>query len=254
MALISKRKGRKSGSGYERILGDAELGELISKVHATSISAGTELEKLIQEQSNVIENLDEWLKNIPQNGCYLAPKRVLKKSRFALKKNEPDMLVFKIIQLFNQKHCSVIEAKDGDQFDTKKAEGEIEHLKKFRNHIAPIIPFTTSIHVCSFNQQSKQKIVEGFKNKITRSEAMTGKELCKLLGISYTKIINERKKDQKRNLNYLFKNFMSANILQEKIKNKIEKAVNKSQIEGIKKLNDIQKDELIEEIYISLKE
>ena len=238
MALISNAKGRKVGSGYERMLGDTELGELISKIHATSISAGTELEKLIQKDSNVITDLDLWLGNLPTAGCYLAPKKVLKMSKYALNGNEPDMLVFTINK---NKHCSVIEVKDGDQFDTKKAEGEINRLYDFRNHIAPSISFTTSIHICCFNQMSKQKIVEGFKNKITRNEVMTGRELCILLGISYDKIVATRKVDQHKNLVYLFTQFMCVDVIRLRLRKVIIGAIRNSQILNIKKFSNLEK-------------
>ena len=48
MALIENAKGRKDG-GYVRLLGDKELGLLISRVHSAVISAGTELEKIIKK-------------------------------------------------------------------------------------------------------------------------------------------------------------------------------------------------------------
>ena len=45
--LIEKTdEGRKDGA-YTRLFGNADLGAFISRVHSASISAGTELEKIV---------------------------------------------------------------------------------------------------------------------------------------------------------------------------------------------------------------
>jgi hypothetical protein len=57
--------------------------------------------------------------------------------------------------------------------------------------------------VCCFNQTDKEKIIQGFKNKIKPEEAFTGKEFCELIGIDYQAIIDKRKEqDQKENLEF----------------------------------------------------
>jgi len=59
------------------------------------------------------------------------------------------------------------------------------------------------ILVCCFNQNSKEKILQGFKNKIKPSEAFTGQEFCELIGIDYQAIVKERKtQDQKENISF----------------------------------------------------
>jgi len=59
------------------------------------------------------------------------------------------------------------------------------------------------ILVCCFNQNSKEKILQGFKNKIKPSEAFTGQEFCELIGIDYQAIVKERKsQDQKENIRF----------------------------------------------------
>jgi hypothetical protein len=51
MAKIRDTKGRdEGGSGYVRLLGNEELGVLLSKTHATVIRNGNELEHLIAER------------------------------------------------------------------------------------------------------------------------------------------------------------------------------------------------------------
>lgn len=200
MALIENSKGRESGGGYERLFGNQLLGHLLSRVQASVISSGNELEHVIIAHSKSIADVDSFLaqQELPP-GTYLITKKAIKKS--ALKSDqEPDLLVFEIEP--PHRHCYIIELKDGDNFDTKKAAGEVALLQKFENHISKKLQFTTSIHVCSFNQNDKDKIVAGFKKKISIDMAMTGKELCDLLHIDYTEILGLRIGEQGKNFDY----------------------------------------------------
>jgi len=223
MALIELSKGREEGGGYERLFGNQKLGHLLSRVQATVISSGTELEKIIGGLAQNIDNVDSFLKsqNLP-SGTYLISKQAIKNSNLKSDK-EPDLIVFKIDAV--QQHCYIIELKDGDTFDTKKAAGEVMLMEAFENHLSKRIRFTTSIHVCSFNQLDKKKIVVGFKNKITTEQAMTGKELCDLLGIDYASIIGSRIHQQIRNLDYFIDELLAISTIRETI---IEKLKNPS--------------------------
>ena len=61
----------------------------------------------------------------------------------------------------------LIELKDGDTFDTKKAAGERASLYSFMTAIAQNIQFRTSIHLCCFHRNTREEIVAGFKKKIS---------------------------------------------------------------------------------------
>lgn len=206
MALIENSKGRVEGGGYERLFGNQQLGHLLSRVQATVISSGTELEKIIVEMSNRIDDVDTFMneQKMP-NGIYLISKQAIKHSKIKSDK-EPDILVLKIDEV--KQHCYIIELKDGDTFDTKKAAGEVSLLQTFESHLSKQIRFTTSIHICSFNQSDKDKIVTGFKKKITKEQAMTGQELCTLLGIDYRLILNSRVHQQNKNLEFFVKELL----------------------------------------------
>lgn len=221
MALIETSKGREEGGGYERLFGNKQLGHLLSRVQATVISSGTELEKLIISLSDNIHDVDSFLasQQLPL-GIYVISKQAIKKS-YLKTDQEPDLLVFRIDA--KSQHCYIIELKDGDNFDTKKAAGERHLLEVFENHISRRIRFTTSIHICSFNQLDKDKIVAGFKRKITREMAMTGKELCELLGIDYAGIINSRVHQQIRNLDYFIDGLLRIDEVRETIIDKLNK-------------------------------
>ena len=137
-ALLRDAKGRRknqSVSGYTRILRDEDLGNLISKLHATVISAGKELENIIWERSQKIEDIDAYLNsNIYPIGIYVARKKQIKESTIAQKYFEPDFVAFQKTKT-HKHNCYVIEVKDGDQFDTKKASGERNHLHDYMNFI-----------------------------------------------------------------------------------------------------------------------
>ena len=201
---IKDRKQNENISSYERIFDNKELGVLISKIHATSISNGTELERLIlrlvlkskkiiclsaKEAKAILD--DE--SNINHKKIYLISKKNLKGLNL-VRNNEPDFLVIK------SKTIYIIELKDGTVFDTKKAQGEIEHLKKFAEIIAPQIVFKVKWFISTFNHDDLKEIKKGFKGKINDENIMAGSEFCKLLEIDRDQIINERKKDARENI------------------------------------------------------
>jgi hypothetical protein len=207
MALIEHRKGRDDG-GYTRLFGDPLLGRLMSRVQGAVIASGSELERFVIEHTNTLDDVDGFLDmDVIPEGVFVAPKRILKKSKLIDYADvEPDFVVFE--RKGKRHHCYLIELKDGDTFDTKKAAGERESLNRFMIAISPHIQFSTSVHFCCFHRDTRAQIVEGFKRKITEKEAMTGPELCNLLSIDYNAIITKRMEHQQRN----FDCFMGALI------------------------------------------
>lgn len=210
MAKICNAKVNTSSGGYNRVFDNNELGRLMAKVQSTVISNGNELEKIILSKTQNITDLDTYIEKVTNgevpNGTYVCTKRILKKSSYKLDGNEPDLLIFLVQQ---KRVCKIIELKDGDSFDTKKASGEQEHLERFNLHIGAKIPFVSDYFVCCFNQTSKEEIVKGFKNAFDINHVMTGIELCEILGISYNEIIEERKKDARDNIEYFYQELMA---------------------------------------------
>ncbi len=228
-ALLTNAKGRRSNqpvSGYTRILGNEELGNLISKLQATVISAGSELENIIWENCHKkISDIDSYLNaDIYPIGVYVATKTQIKKSIIAQKSFEPDFIAFQRTEN-NKQYCYVIEVKDGDQFDTKKATGERKHLHDYLDFIDREIEFTVKPIFCSFNAIDKKQIVVGFKNKITIDEAYTGNELCDLLNIDYENIINIRKQHQKENIQFFIKSLLEITEVKEMITKHLKQEV-----------------------------
>lgn len=202
MALIAEQKGRPEGSGYGRLFDDAELGYLISRVQATVISSGTELERIIKNKVTMVDDLDDFLgKEIMPDGVFVADKKKVKNcTTLVSERAEPDFIIFKRRQ--DRQVCHIVELKDGDAFDTKKSEAERQLMHSFISQNAHRMPYIVQAHFCCFNQNDKQAILTGFKNRIDLEEAMTGKEFCELLEIDYDEILTMRKAECAENLRY----------------------------------------------------
>lgn len=220
--LISKSKKGRSDGAYSRLFGDDELGALISRVHATSISAGAYLENLISNTAPQLGQADipKLFNGTLGEGLWIISKKQLKKRvtpYLNLEKNmEPDFL---IVDGF-EKQCFVLELKDGDNFDTKKAQGEVNNLDKYssamNNKLA--YPWTAKIKVCMFNQENHKKICEGFKGWIKEEDAMTGNELCKLLGLNKTEIIKQREQACSQNFPFFLEELVKIDLVREGLK------------------------------------
>jgi len=198
VALIEKCTGRADG-GYTRLFGDPALWQLLSRVQSAVIASGSELEQYVIQNAQTLDDVDKFLEmEVIPEGVFVIPKNVLKRSQLINYAGaEPDFVVFE--RRGQRHHCYLIELKEGDTFDTKKAAGERERLHKFMTAIAPYIQFSTSIHFCCFHRNTKAQVVDGFKRKINENEAMTSREFCDLLGIAYDAMITKRMKHQKRN-------------------------------------------------------
>lgn len=202
MALIEEAEGRKEGSGYFRLFGDSEVGHLVSRAHSAVISSGTELERLIKSRVNLIDSLDDFLKQeIMPDGVLVADKQKVKKCKtLDFAGPEPDFLIFK--RRRNKQACYLVELKDGDSFDTKKSSAEHISMHSFISKNAQHLQYKVQAHFCCFNQNNRQAIIDGFKHKIAPNEAMTGREFCDLLELDYDAIVRERAKQAPQNLRY----------------------------------------------------
>ena len=118
MARLKDANPGRTDGGYTRLFGVPELGALISQVHATSITAGTELERIILERSrsHQIPDLDSFLAQDPiQNGVSVASKDAIKKcDTIDYSAAEPDFMIFR--RAGAAQECLVLELKDGDAF------------------------------------------------------------------------------------------------------------------------------------------
>ena len=184
MALIRERKPGRIDGGYTRLaealFGIPKLGALFSQCHGTSISAGTELEKLIWERCQQILNIDDFVANqrsqeAPDN-VFVASKKQVKKCQLFDSEYEPDFVAFRGL------NCFVIEVKDGDAFDTKKSQAEQDAMTRFGHAVAGAVPFRFKTYMCCWNAPDKQIIHTGLKRRFALDQCLTGKDLCVLLG------------------------------------------------------------------------
>ena len=191
----------------------------MSRVQGAVIASGTELEKLIKEKVDLIDDLDYFLQQeIMQDGIFVADKRKVKKCKtLDFAGAEPDFIIFKRRQ--GKQQCHLVELKDGDSFDTKKAAAEHSSMHSFIAKNAQHIQYIVRAHFCCFNQDNKQAIIDGFKKKIAPEEAMTGKEFCQLLEIDYNEIVKYRSKQSPENLDY----FLSELVKIDSVKIWVEK-------------------------------
>lgn len=203
MTRIQDTAGRADeNSGYVRLFGNLGLGQLISRVHASVIRRGNELERILQDRTHddLKSDLDQALVR-PDDP--VSRKRIVFSPRITLTDPEPKTVQGDVLIIdHGVSRAWVIEVKDGDTFDTKKADGELESMRTISRYIETELGYETSYHFCSFNQNNKQAIVDGAKRRFGLQQAMTGAELCELLEISYEEILRDRRSLQAENLRY----------------------------------------------------
>ena len=218
MAKIEDSEPKNTSGGYHRIFGIPALGDLMSRVQSTVISAGTELERIIISKVDSIQDLDEFLqREVMPDGVFIAPKKQVKKCKtLQFPEGEPDFMIFK--RRGGKQSCHVVELKDGHVFDTKKVVGEREALQAFISQNAPRMRYVVTGHFCCFNQDSVEAILTGFKNRIGEDQAMTGRQFCELLEIDYEEIVNARKANQPANVRYFVKELLKIKEVRDTFK------------------------------------
>ena len=203
MARLRNANPRNISGAYERLFGDPELGALASKIQSAVISSGNELERMIVDIVPNVTDLDDFLhQKTIKKGVWLATKQQMKKCQtLHFSGTEPDFMVFK--KRGDTQRCYIIELKDGHVFDTKKVSAERQTFRRFAQLVRQHVEYKVSVHFCAFNQETKEAILAGFKNKIAPKEAMTGRKFCKLLEIDHSQIVEERMAHASDNVEFL---------------------------------------------------
>ncbi|HEX8220248.1 MAG TPA: restriction endonuclease [Chloroflexia bacterium] len=213
MARIRDSKGRSDeNSGYTRLIGNRDLGQLLSQVQATVIRSGNELEKILQTYTR-----HAIVSEVELTGPASSHQDVTEIVFDPQLKFTDRQAIRADILITNHKAqtCQIIELKDGDTFDTKKASGELESLKRFAAEISRTTGYVTTYHFCSFNQPDKMAIIRGAKGRFSLEEVMTGNELCELLGIDFQTIVEYRVLEQQENLSYFLDRLVAIPEIQE---------------------------------------
>ena len=196
------RKGRKDieNSGYYRALASKdddvaalEIATMFSENQAQVISNGTKLDNefIIDPRFNnniVIRNFKS--KNLVDTDCngHYSHFCVMKEDCTDLKKGciQIDYLTI------DETSVHVYEVKDGDNFDTKKSEGEVESLRKAHNYFARVFPNKAiKSYVVLWNATDTKKV--SFKaNDLPKDFIMLGREFCNKNSIDFDAITKHR--------------------------------------------------------------
>lgn len=229
MARLRNAKPKNTSGSYERLFDNAALGKLASKVQSAVISSGSQLEKMIAQRVPNIPDLDAFLKQeIMPEGILLARKWQIKQSdTLDSAESEPDFMVFK--RRDGVQTCYIVELKDGHMFDTKKSSAERQAVHRFMESNAQHIPYRVQAHFCAFNQDDPQAIWDGFKRRIARKEAMTGREFCTLLEIDYDAIVEARRADGADNVEF----FLSELVKNEPIRRRLRDLLGQDRINSL---------------------
>ncbi len=206
LARISDSQPKNSSGNYARLFGDEDIGELITKIQSASIKAGYVLENIIAQKSTLIPggDLDSFIDDCMKgkhSGVFLGTKKMIRSSKYHVEGHEPDLIVF-VLDDNGRGVCHIVELKVGAAFDTKKADGEKETLEICRSVLGPKLPFITNFYLCAFHAENRQEIITGLKGRFSEEEVMTGRELCKILGLDYHEVVGEESHFQCDNINY----------------------------------------------------
>ena len=206
LARISDTRPKNSSGNYTRLFGDEDIGNLISQIQSASIKAGYVLENIITQKSTLIPdgNLDNFVDECIErkhNGIFLSTKKMIKASKYHVESNEPDLMIFSL-KKNGRSVCYIIELKVGAAFDTKKADAEKETLEKSRSVLGPQLPFITNFYLCAFHAKDRKEIVTGLKGRFSEKEVITGQELCEILSINYSEVLEEESQFQRDNIIY----------------------------------------------------
>lgn len=151
------------------------------------------------------DDLAQFLSGALSTGRHVLTKQMIKRHLKAIigSTKEPDFVVF----VPQERKSYAVELKDGDQFDTKKAAGEVANIKTFARALHGYLlekrlDYVVDIRFCFFNQNDRTAIVDGMKREINVAQAMTGADFCRLIGADYKAIVAERQADAADNLEY----------------------------------------------------
>lgn len=224
MARIIDSLGRvDENSGYARLFGNDRLGKLFSRAQAAVIRSGNELEDLLWQATPYKASLedifdkDKRLLGGQQTIFVVSAKKIAEYNRMVPR---TDLLILDD----GRGDLVVVELKDGDTFDTKKADGELESAKTFTAWITPQVDVSVKYYFCSFNQSDKAAIIKGIKGRFALDQVQTGRELCERIGVDYDGIRLARHRDQVENREFFIKELLAIPEIKELVQSYLENA------------------------------
>jgi hypothetical protein len=210
MAKPTTRKGRKDieNSGYYRSIAikhndtlALEMAKMFSAMQSIVISNGNDLDsKIIPDARFNKHNPQKSNSSKINHECigHFFKFKVMKEDCTRIKKTciEIDYLTV------DSKRIRIFEIKDGDNFDTKKSEGEIESLTIATNYFKERFPdHDVTSHVVMWNASDVNKTL--FKVKGLPSDClMTGKHFCELIDLPFEEIVEYKKNQQQSGVSF----------------------------------------------------
>jgi hypothetical protein len=220
LVMTITRKGRKDieNSGYYRCLASCDndqialdLATIFSENQSQVISNGNMLDnKIIPSPefnpNNVIKKFKSCNLDLKECEGHYSQFCLLKKDCQSLKKGciQIDYLVI------SKDYVRIYEIKDGDNFDTKKSEGEVESLEKAKIYFVKTFPDKEiSYHVVLWNAYNKKCI--SFKaNELPENFIIFGRDFCKDYNINFQNILTYRQLLAKEYQKYLIENLKNV--------------------------------------------
>jgi hypothetical protein len=203
---------------FLQLFSSRDLAILLTKCDITLFNEPNELDyihKFISKNFPVFTSIQDVQDNISNIGTYVMLPEYFEKN-FGELDGIKNYAVFQNFSI-GKRHCVFVSFLE-DFLDPD----QLSPVRNIYYSTMGNVQYTGNIHFCCFNQNSREKIVEGFKRVITTDEAMTGREFCELLKIDYDKIVKSRKKDQKQNMEYFVKEILKIKELKKIIIKELE--------------------------------
>jgi len=195
----------KTPSAYLRVTDNPFLAEILQKSHSTMIRNGNELEDLIAENSNL--NVSKNISISSFDPSDYEDQTLIHKFKIenqtSIKNTHVDFL------LINPKNKSMIliEMKDGDNFDTKKATGEIDKLENCQRHFNKTYSeWETKASIVLWNNEDITQA--SFKDFRAKNYIINGRTIQNTLGVKWDNIELKRKQDRFFNTKWLIRNIL----------------------------------------------
>lgn len=199
MAIITLNPKRKSSGSYVRLIGNKRVADLVTAIHAASISTGTQVtQKLIKSffgdlpifHGKDVNSPSKTLKVLKDN-----PNGVIIFNGFFLnsRKQEVDVILYVDGVLY----C--YEIKDGNNLDTKKSKSEIDVIenaeKFFKRYFSDVNVGIVSIHMTNGVHKIKDERADKY--------VLSGVDFCNNFNFNFDVFCELQNNEQPHNLNVI---------------------------------------------------
>jgi hypothetical protein len=205
MALVRNAKGRPvvKTSGYFRIFAEDDndkealmMAAMVSKIHATSISNGYKLERIVSSPDYNSHNPRYEVSARDLTEGHFRHIEVLQTECPAIVGQNKIVVDYVVV---GPDVISLFELKDGDTFDTKKSKGELNSLKTVQAYLKTLHPDKDVRYYFVLWNTADIKPGSIKVNDLEVGVMMTGAEFCARMNLDYAAINNSRRSVAKDN-------------------------------------------------------